>query len=764
MSNSNPSSESDSTSTSSLGSESDSNLSSSSSNVSLPTMSTMSSLSTMASTSSDSDTSSVTSASSDSSRSSISYVVENSDRELADFIETDANREHSPGGDTNHHSDLGIDVHVDTDLNDFTNTDYAIPGHESMDIDVDMDIDDFINTDHHMYPRSEPESGGDPPSLDEIYMNLDERFVVNPIIEIPDGDFTSFYSELPNPYYVEFINLPYTLSNLESEFAVQNRYQTLPLFMRSKLREMYSLFVTTVEEISKSFWGEFQIAQRENRSLQTLSFVNTTLLIKLNTISNILKYLSEFFMNSIISDDEINDRINTLHQNMLTRIVENHRDLDNPVPVRDLMERFQASIVGNINIELHGSDPLLLKLKRKKIKFFSRFEYDEIVEMAMRFNIPYSYAYRVQSYKDGRALLYKVNMEQSFQLFIYLAISAHGIPMEYLALQLGISKSRVSIVYRGVESILYLLFHHLLEGEHVEMPEHYLRHLKNVSPDTRSPQNNLMRPYTALFIDGTGSFLCKPSDATPGNDTMYSGRSKIHCLRHHVMCDLNCFVWHYSGPYPGSLHDRTLYDRSNLAELLPNFYIDGDYLQAYGDAAYVGIVTTHDQLTCSKKRPPNGELTEEEKKRNQQYSIHRVVIENAFAAPSNFWKGNMVKFRNKLLLCDLEKRMLVTFFLVNVKTLMYRGNRNQRLFSLNDEGKYVNNGLLTLDMYINCITNPEYQNAVRANLRYNLLFAFIDTRVEGQEVVNDDIENQEEDEYEENPVNIIAVETHPQEV
>ena len=83
--------------------------------------------------------------------------------------------------------------------------------------------------------------------------------------------------------------------------------------------------------------------------------------------------------------------------------------------------------------------------------------------------------------------------------------------------------------------------------------------------------------------------------------------------------------------------------------------------------------------------------------------------------------------------------MLVTFSFGNIKMLVRRSNRNQKLFSLNSESKYVNNGLLRFDMHIDLITKPEHKNTVCANLRYNFLHAFIIVVNEGYHAVNNDI-------------------------
>lgn len=52
------------------------------------------------------------------------------------------------------------------------------------------------------------------------------------------------------------------------------------------------------------------------------------------------------------------------------------------------------------------------------------------------------------------------------------------------------------------------------------------------------------------------------------------------------------------------------------------------------------------------------------KKNPQLYSIHRPIIENAFTAAYNFWKGNVIKFKNKLLVGDIKKKILVKFLLL----------------------------------------------------------------------------------------------------
>ncbi len=83
---------------------------------------------------------------------------------------------------------------------------------------------------------------------------------------------------------------------------------------------------------------------------------------------------------------------------------------------------------------------------------------------------------------------------------------------------------------------------------------------------------------------------------------------------------------------PGSTSDLTLLRQSGVLEVL-------DPTEGVGaDKGYVGLEQVHPEPACyvPHKKPPGGELTEDEKSYNRLLSAVRIVVEHLFARMSRF--------------------------------------------------------------------------------------------------------------------------------
>lgn len=141
----------------------------------------------------------------------------------------------------------------------------------------------------------------------------------------------------------------------------------------------------------------------------------------------------------------------------------------------------------------------------EKIKANCRVQYEHLVDIAMRLIIPDTYRYRLKSYKSYILAKYKVNIDPVYQLYIYLAKSAHASTLKIMSQDLKISRTRQSVIFRGVKKIIFLIHVHLLTGHHVKFSDRYLHHLMKNAPNVSLHENNKMRPNTAFHNGWNGS-------------------------------------------------------------------------------------------------------------------------------------------------------------------------------------------------------------------------------------------------------------------
>lgn len=89
----------------------------------------------------------------------------------------------------------------------------------------------------------------------------------------------------------------------------------------------------------------------------------------------------------------------------------------------------------------------------------------------------------------------------------------------------------------------------------------------------------------------------------------------------------------------GSTHDFKLYENSIGSAVSENIMIQGD-------SGYQGILKLHSNSETPKKKPKNGELTDDEKLENKRIARERILIENINAKIKVF-KITSSKYRNR---------------------------------------------------------------------------------------------------------------------
>ena len=90
---------------------------------------------------------------------------------------------------------------------------------------------------------------------------------------------------------------------------------------------------------------------------------------------------------------------------------------------------------------MYTISPLLVKFDKKQIKNATRFEYDDIVEMAMRIGIKEKYSYIATNCDGVKTATYEVNMDPVWQMYILLCRYAHANTLNMLSDYVGISPS-----------------------------------------------------------------------------------------------------------------------------------------------------------------------------------------------------------------------------------------------------------------------------------------------------------------------------------
>eukprot|EP01118_Nematostelium_gracile_P017052 TRINITY_DN7174_c0_g1_i2.p1 TRINITY_DN7174_c0_g1~~TRINITY_DN7174_c0_g1_i2.p1 ORF type:complete len:163 (-),score=20.18 TRINITY_DN7174_c0_g1_i2:166-654(-) len=78
------------------------------------------------------------------------------------------------------------------------------------------------------------------------------------------------------------------------------------------------------------------------------------------------------------------------------------------------------------------------------------------------------------------------------------------------------------------------------------------------------------------IIDGTKCKLNRPNEEI--QELFYSGKKKMHTMKYEVgvSIDLGHIIW-ISGPYPGKVHDSTMYKDGGIGDhLIPNELVLGD--------------------------------------------------------------------------------------------------------------------------------------------------------------------------------------------
>lgn len=119
----------------------------------------------------------------------------------------------------------------------------------------------------------------------------------------------------------------------------------------------------------------------------------------------------------------------------------------------------------------------------------------------------------------------------------------------------------------------------------------------------------------------------------------YSGKKKRHMRKNTVVTDRKKRILAISPTKHGKVHDKKQLDKSTILKGIP----EGTAI--YADTGYLGIQHQHTNTFLPYKRPPKGQLTDDQKWWNREVSKVRITVEHAiggikrFRAVSDIFRG-----------------------------------------------------------------------------------------------------------------------------
>ena len=153
-------------------------------------------------------------------------------------------------------------------------------------------------------------------------------------------------------------------------------------------------------------------------------------------------------------------------------------------------------------------------------------------------------------------------------------------------------------------------------------------------------------PDLFAFVDATEQPIRRSSDSKTQKDH-YSGKKKRHTRKVQIVTNEYGEIRAVSTSAPGSVHDRTLFTKSGIAEKIPKDIVTG------GNSGYQGIqddLPDHSVITPFKKSKHHP-LSEEQQALNQEFSRSKIIIENTIGHLKNF-KALSERYRHSAELHD----------------------------------------------------------------------------------------------------------------
>jgi len=131
--------------------------------------------------------------------------------------------------------------------------------------------------------------------------------------------------------------------------------------------------------------------------------------------------------------------------------------------------------------------------------------------------------------------------------------------------------------------------------------------------------NKLLVEGQDVLIDGTERPILRPSDPDVQKE-FYSGK-KNHTIKNLIVRDLNNTILYLSQTWEGKMHDKMMCDIEELEF--------SKKVRLWLDSGFEGFNPENAEINRPKKKPKGKDLTDIEKKSNQQISRTRVKVEHA---------------------------------------------------------------------------------------------------------------------------------------
>jgi hypothetical protein len=207
--------------------------------------------------------------------------------------------------------------------------------------------------------------------------------------------------------------------------------------------------------------------------------------------------------------------------------------------------------------------------------------------------------------KKGGGKPPKLSIEE--EIVLTLVYLRHNITFQLLGLLFQVSESTANDIFK------YWL--KILEDA---LPASLIEQVKKSESQIEEQIDNLKEELTEhkLIVDSEEQTIYRPSDYET-QKTFYSGKKKNHTFKNQVIVlPQGLDIVDVTVGLPGPTSDIKI-----CRETLDKFDIEQKFI---GDKAYLG----ENQIQTPKKKPKNGELTEDQKIENKELSASRIFVEH----------------------------------------------------------------------------------------------------------------------------------------
>lgn len=143
-----------------------------------------------------------------------------------------------------------------------------------------------------------------------------------------------------------------------------------------------------------------------------------------------------------------------------------------------------------------------------------------------------------------------------------------------------------------------------------------------------------------VILDATERPVQRAKDNTKQRDD-YSGKKKRHTRSHLALVEPDRTILIFSHAYAGRHNDKGLLNQEGWAEWIP------DEVVIQGDLGFFGLQNEGVNVALPHKKPPGGQLSDEQKADNRALASERVVCEHSFAGLKRYGIAHQV-YRNRI--------------------------------------------------------------------------------------------------------------------